>query len=126
MAFDELVRQVCAKNGWKAGESEATVPLGGRSQRVAWMPFRHGSAEMVRLFSLIGGGEALSPTRYEAALALNFNLPHGALAIHEKKLVMTDTFLVSEADAAEVEGSIRFIAEMADRYEKFIYGQDRN
>jgi hypothetical protein len=127
MSFEDLFKQVCAANGWATHGNEATVTIaGGRSQRIHWQQFHHGEKDMVRLYSYIGTSEKLSQVRLEAALRLNFSLPHGALAIHSEKLVMTETFLVSDADLAEVESAVRFLSEMADRYEKLIYDADRH
>jgi hypothetical protein len=90
------------------------------------MLFDHEGQEMARLYSYVGSSAALSQTRLEAALRLNFGLPHGALAVHEGKLVLTDTFLVAEADDAEVQSSVEFLSDLADRYERLIYGADQH
>ena len=127
MRFGEVFNGVCGKNGWSVKGSEATLSLpGGRSQKVLWTQFRHEGKDLARLHSVIGAAGADAPVRLESALRLNFNLPHGAIAIHEGRLVLCETFLVAEADPGEVESSIRFIAEMADRYERQIFGTDRN
>jgi hypothetical protein len=128
MGFGEVFDGICGKNGWPVRGSEATLSLtGGRSQKVLWTQFRHEGKDMARLHSTIGAAGTDAPVRLEsAALRLNFNLPHGAIAIHEGNLVLCETFLVADADPGEVESSVRFIAEMADRYEKQIFGTDRN
>jgi hypothetical protein len=127
MAFEDLFKQVCTANGWTTHGNEATVTIpGGRSQRIHWQQFSHEDKDMVRLYSFIGTSDKLSQVRLEAALRLNFSLPHGALAVHAEKLVLTETFIVSEADPAEVESAIKFLSDMADRYEKLIYDADRH
>ncbi len=127
MSFEQLFEKVCAKNNWsQSGDGAELVLPGGRKQRVLIQRFQHGSDDMARAYSVVGGAEEMSATRLTSALSLNFNLPYGALAIHGGKLVMTDTFLIRDADEGEVEASIRFLAETADRYEKQIYHTDEN
>lgn len=127
MKFESVLKEVCEANGWALAGSEATISLpGGRSQKVRWEKFGHEGREMARLYTSIGGGESLTSIRLESALRLNFSLPHGAFALNQGKLVMTETFLVADADASEVESSMRFLAEAGDRYEKLIFGTDRH
>ncbi len=127
MAIPEVFQKVCDKNGWSLGGNTVEITLdGGRRQRVFVETFRHEDDEMARAFTVVGSSEDLSQTRAQSALGLNFGLSHGALAIHEGNLVMTDTFLIKDADEDEVEASVRFLSKTADRYEKLIYGTDHN
>jgi hypothetical protein len=59
-----------------------------------------------------------------AALRINARLAHGALAVRDDALVMIDTLMLEDADAAEIEASIGYLAETADYYEKVLFGTD--
>ena len=127
MAVPEVFQRGCARNGWPCEGNQAEIALeGGRKQKVLIDIFRHENDAMARAYTVIGSADALSETRLRSALGLNFGLAHGALAVHDEQLVMTDTFLVKDADEDEVDASLRFLAATADRYEKLIYGGDAN
>ncbi len=127
MAIPEVFQKVCSRNGWSCEGNQAEVALeGGRKQKVFLETFVHESDQMARAFTKIGDIGAESGPRMESALSLNFSLPHGALAINEDQLVVTDTFLLKDADADEIEASVSYLAETADRYEKFIYRTDQH
>lgn len=128
MSLPAVFRKVCEKNRWPFDGKQAEVTVeGGRKQSVVLQPFQHESDPMVRAYTVIGkGGGASTPDRLQSALRLNFSLPHGAVALHQGELVMTDTFLLKDAGEDEVESSIRFIASIADRYEKAMFGTDRH
>ena len=127
MAIPEVFQKVCDRSGWSLEGNEVQIAVdGGRQQTIRVETFDHEGGEMARAYTVVGSAEVLTPTRLESALRLNFGVPHGALAMHEGHLVMTDTFLVKDADHDEVKASILFIARAADRYEKLIYGTDEN
>jgi len=127
MSVPDVFQQAGAKNGWLCEGNSATIHLaGGRTQAVFIDTFVHENEQMVRVYSVVGSASELSDTRTQAALSINFNLAHGALGIHQDKLVMTDTFVLKDADLGEVESSIRFLAATADKYEKVLYGTDQN
>ncbi len=121
-----VLERICKKNRWTAsGDSlEYTLP-NGRKQLIFAEEFAHGDERMLRLYSHVGEESELTEIRLRAALSLNYKLPHGAFALREGKLVLTETFLLREADEDEVASAIRYLAESADRYERFIYGTDR-
>jgi hypothetical protein len=85
--------------------------------------FKH--EELVRLFTTIGDVESMSAVRLTVALRINAELAHGCLAVHEDSLVMTDTLMLRDADSAEIEASIAYLAETADYYEKTIFETDQ-
>lgn len=123
----EVVKKACAKNRWVCAGDHVEYPLpGGRKQLVFAEDFEHGRERMVRLYSRVGDESALTEIRLRAALSLNFKLPHGAFALHERHLVIADTFLLREADQDEIESAVRYLAETADRYERLIYGTDEH
>ncbi len=127
MALPDVFQKVCDKNGWSCQGQEAEIALeGGRKQKVFVETFRHEDDDMARAYTIVGSSDVLTQTRLQSALSINFGLPHGALAIHQGQLVMTDTFLIKDADEDEVEASMHFISKTADRYEKLIYHTDQN
>jgi hypothetical protein len=127
MSAPDIFRQACEKNGWACDGNSAKVDLGGgRAQTIFVDAFVHEGEQMARAYSVIGKSGELSETRTKAALSINFNLAHGALAIREEKLVMTDTFVLEDADIGEVEASLRFLGATADKYEKVLFGTDQH
>ncbi len=127
MNVPSVFKTVCERNHWTCLGDRAEIPLsGGRKQILHVQLFDREGEQMVRLYTTVGSADALSPTRAIAALRLNFNLPHGALAVSEGHLVVVDTFLLRDADPAEVEASIRQLCEIGDRYERLIYGTDEH
>jgi len=127
MSLPAVFQKVCEKNGWSQNEYEVALDLGsGRKQKVAFEPFVHDKDQMARIYSIVGDANILSETQLRSALGINNGLAHGALAIRSGELVVADTFLMGDADEGEVEGSIRFLAKTADRYEKVLFGGDKN
>jgi hypothetical protein len=125
MDLPNIFKKVCERNGWKCLGNKAEIPLsGGRKQQVEMQLFKHANEEMVRFLTEVGSVVSLNNERAIAALRVNANLPHGALAIAGEQLVLVDTFLLREADHDEVESSIRYLTEAADRYERLIYKTD--
>ncbi len=121
--FDE----VCASHGWMRRGSEIDMSLDdGRSQRVTVETFVDDDHEVIRITTGVGEAAALSETRMRAALRVNNGLAHGALAIRDDRLVLTDTLLARDATPAQVERSLRFVATTADRYEKTLFGTDEH
>ena len=49
----------------------------------------------------------------------------GALAVREDQLIITEMFLLRDADDDEVRLSIEYLARTADTHEKHIYGTDK-
>ena len=75
---------------------------------------------------MIGDASRMSREQMEQALRANMSLAHGALALKDDDLCMTETLSLKESDAGEIEASVTFIAEMADTYEKILFGTDRH
>ena len=127
MDENELLRAACEAHGWEYFEHGAVIRLpGGRGQRVFLEPVRDGGEIKGRAYTVIGEAAALSATRMEAALAMNFHLQHGALALKERELVMVEPVCLGSMDQAQLADLLRYIAETADRYERGIYGTDRH
>ncbi|MEM7234113.1 MAG: hypothetical protein AAF517_18190 [Planctomycetota bacterium] len=125
MSVPEIIQQVCSSNDWSYQAGKAEVALGdGRKQVLFATTFSHDGGDMVRLHTVVGDAKVLTETRLRAALSLNSSVAFGALAVQGEDLVMTDTFLISDADQGEVSRSMRFLAETADKYERMIYGTD--
>jgi hypothetical protein len=124
-AFDRICTEVCAGNGWALEGRRIDVPLdGGRHQKVSIEDFAFEGAALVRLVSTIGNAARVEPLRLVGALRINFGLPHGALAIRGDDLVMVDTVQPGRTEASELEASVRYLAETADRFERTMFGPD--
>jgi hypothetical protein len=123
--FRTLCQQLCREQGWELLPNGIHVPLpDGRGQVVALELFDYRDEVLVRLATVIGRADGPSRARLSVALRLNAEIPHGCFAIRDDDLVMTDTLLLADADAAELEASIRYLAETADRNELEIFGTD--
>jgi hypothetical protein len=116
---------VCAERDWVSSQGQVDVKLeGGRHQVIRLEYFEHDGRELARLVTTIGSTERIRADRLTHALRMNFGLPHGALAVKDEMLVMVDTLVLSHADPEEIDATIRYLAEMADRMEQSIFGPD--
>ena len=124
-SFGQLCAQVCAQQGWEIlpGGVGVTLPSGRR--QVVTLEFFEDQEELVRLATGIGSAQGMPSERLSLALQINARLAHGALAVRDGELVMIDTLMLQDADAAEIEASIRYLADTADYYEKTIFGTDQ-
>lgn len=125
MPHPEVLNRVCDNLGWPRKGSEIELSLDmGRGQRVRVEQFMDRGQVMVRITTGVGDANTLTASRMQSALKVNHGLAHGALAIHDGKLVLTDTFLACDATPTEIERSVRFVATTADMYEKVLFGTD--
>lgn len=123
--FRAVCETVCQEQGWALQGNGVHVPLPeDRGQVVEIETFEHEDEALVRLTTVIGSAESLSKVRLQAALELNARLPHGAFAVRSGELVMTETLPLVDADAAELEASLRYLAITADRYEEQLFETD--
>jgi hypothetical protein len=117
--------EVCAARQWTSSQGQVDVKLdGGRHQVIRIEYFEYEGRELARLITTIGSTERIRADRLTHALRMNYGLPHGALAVKDDMLVMVDTLVVAFADAPEIEASVLYLAEMADRMEQSIFGPD--
>ncbi len=124
--FAQILTRVCAEHGWEFTPAGVRVRFAsGRQQMVEIGFFAFQKEELVRLHTTIGRIEELDPVRLIVALRINAELAHGALAVMDEDLVMTDTLMLDDAGFAEIEASIRFLAETADDYEQTLFGTDQ-
>lgn len=127
MDENALLRATCEANGWEYFEHGAVIGVpGGRQQRVFLEPVRDDGEVKCRAYTVIGDASALSATRLEAALAMNFHLEHGALALRDSELVMVETVCLGRMNPAQLAEILCYIADTADRYERTIYGTDKH
>ncbi|KIG12153.1 hypothetical protein DB30_01836 [Enhygromyxa salina] len=123
----QTLQNICQAAGWSYSEGRVSIPLdGARSQKIALDSFDEDGETYVRFYSVIGPVKSLNNNRLTAALRLNARMRFGALAIHDDKLAVVDTFLIREADASEVQQSLAYMAMTADRYEQAIFHTDEN
>lgn len=126
-SFADILRQVCSDRGWEILPSGVNVKhADGRHQVIHFELFDFGEREVVRLVSMIGDATTLSRAQMEQALRANMSLAHGALALKDDELCMTETLSLEESDAGEIESAVDFISELADNYEKILFGVDRH
>ena len=124
--FAQILKHVCQDHAWELLPSGIQVSWpNGRRQLIELKFFQFKHEELVRLFTTIGDVESMSAVRLTVALRINAELAHGCLAVHEEHLVMTDTLMLRDADSAEIEASIAYLAETADYYEKTIFETDQ-
>ena len=127
MSLPPVFADVCKRNGWQVDGDQFQLKLeNGRKQDVFVDAFEYGTEPMVRITSVVGSVEHMVGEKLASALRINYGLPHGALSIKGDDLVLTDTFVLKDADADEIESSVVFIAETADMYESSIYGTDEH
>ncbi|MDG2050181.1 MAG: hypothetical protein P8M78_08465 [Myxococcota bacterium] len=123
--FENLVEGVGAEQNWVREEGHILVSLAqGRQQRVALEYFDYEGIQMMRFHTRIGSTRRIRSERLAFALELNWQLPHGAMAVHADTLALVETMALSEANGEKIASVVAFLAEMADRYEKAIFGQD--
>ena len=126
-SFAEILRGVCAERGCEFLPNGVNVKhADGRHQVIQFELFELEGREMVRLISMIGDAGSLSQMQMEQALRANMNLAHGALALKDAELCMTDTLSLEESEAGEVDSAVAFIAKLADTYEKLLFGTDQH
>jgi hypothetical protein len=126
-AFAERCRQVCASHDWELLPTGILVRWGdGRRQLVRVEIFDSEGEALVRLSTTIGDTGRLGRERLVLALETNARLAHGALAIQSGQLCMTDTLMLENTDAGELEATIDYLSRRADEYERALFGTDEN
>ena len=124
--FAHNLKRVCRDRGWELLPTGVQVSLpNDRGQLIEIEFFQFKTEELVRLLTRIGKVDDMNAVRLTVALRINTELAHGCLAVHEDHLVMTDTLMLRDADSAEIEASISYLAETADYYEKTIFETDQ-
>jgi hypothetical protein len=124
-AFGAMCRRVCRGRGWELLPGGIRLAVeGGRHQLVEIELFEAGGRELVRLTTTVGSAREVGEARLARALRWNAELAHGAFAVRDDDLVMTDTLLLADADEGELEASLAYLAETADRYERLLFEDD--
>jgi hypothetical protein len=125
--FRATFEKVCQEQGWKLQGNGVHVPLpDDRGQVVEVETFEYEDEVLVRLTTVIGSATNLSEVRIQAAMELNARLPHGAFAVRQGELVMTETLLLEDTDPSELEASMRYLAVTADRYEEQLFDTNQH
>ncbi len=126
-AFGRICERVCEEQGWELQPSGVRIDYrDGRHQVVSLEFFESDGHDLVRLWSPIGDSRALGVERLALALQVNARLAHGALAVREEQLIMTETLLLRDADPGELRASLESLAATADYYEKIFFGTDEH
>lgn len=121
---------LCQRAGWPRtelpeGTTAITVVLAdGRKQDVFVSAYEEEGLPLARIRTHIGPLARLSGEKTIQALRMNAELRFGSFAIADDYLIMTDSVLVAEAEIAELEQSLRYLARQADQAEKFLFGTD--
>ena len=128
MDFIQLVHEIVRLENWRREEMAGGAILhlresGGRSQRVYLSEVQNDGAPFVRLTSIIGESDRITPEAMRGALSLNFRLPYGAFATNGEELVIVETLPLGTEPSA-VAAAVRFLAQQADRYESLMFRTD--
>lgn len=127
LVFADRCRQVCASHDWELLPTGIMVRWGdGRRQLVRLEHFESERESLVRLSTTIGDVGRLGRSRLVQALETNATLAHGALAIQDGALCMTDTLMLETSDAEEIEATIDYLSRRADEYEQLLFGGDEH
>lgn len=130
MDLRQFLDLLCQRAGWPRtelpdGATAITVILAdGRRQDVFVSAYEEEGLPLARIVTHIGPLSRLSGEKTIHALRMNVELRFGAFGILDNHLVMTDSVLLSAADAGELEHSLRYLARKADLAEKFLFGTD--
>jgi len=129
MTLAEIIEEAGLEGEWELGDEgeafTATTKLpDGRAQRVSVRIARADDGKWLRVFSRIGRVAALSPESLRRALAVNFEMLGGAIALHRDELVVVQTLLAQEIGEGELRAAVVSAATLADQYERSFFGAD--
>jgi serine/threonine-protein kinase len=100
----------------------------GRRQTVIVEASSHAAAERLLVISSMCCDA--EPAFFEQALRLNFEIPHGSIAIHDEggrpRFMVHDTYPRATVDAEEIRRSVLEVAARADAIEHLLTGFDLN
>jgi hypothetical protein len=123
--FGAMCRRVCRERGWDLLPGGIRLRVdGGRHQLVELELFEAEGHELVRLTTTVGNARKVGDARLVRALRWNAELAHGAFAVRDDELVMTETLLLRDADEGELETALAYLGAMADRYERLLSESD--
>ena len=115
--MESRLSQLSAERGWEADGRFVTVGVaGGRTKTVRCEEIDEGDGKMLRISTIVGDAAQLSASRMNAALVLNWRIRHGALAIHDGMVVMTDFITNRKATDEMIAEVIQYLAMTADTY----------
>lgn len=131
MTLAQIVDGAGLEGEWELGDEgdafTAMVSLpGGRAQRVSIRLARADSGKWLRVFSRIGRVEAMSPKSMRRALAVNFEMLGGAIALHGDELVVMQSLLAQGLGEGELAAAVESVASLADQYEQSFFGSDEH
>lgn len=124
-SFAKNLTTACREHDWELLPSGINVSLpDDRHQVVKLEFFESRGFELVRFITTIGSMKELSRGQLEQSLRANADMPHGALALRGEDLCMIDTLSLVDSDLSEIVSTVSFLAEMADYYERILFGAD--
>lgn len=130
MSLSDVIQAVCKEKGYESMDGD-----GGTIVRVMTAPNRFQNvtvqlvtikgSEFVKLVTGIGPVSGMNAERLRSALAVNFHLPYGHIAIDENdNMVLCDVIAPGNVSKASLGSTLEYIAKNADTYEKMIFGTD--
>ncbi|MCM2316738.1 MAG: YbjN domain-containing protein [Thermoanaerobaculia bacterium] len=131
MSLAQIIGSAGLEGEWELGDEgeafTATTSLpGGRVQRVSLRLARADDGKWVRVFSRIGRVETMSPQSMRRALAVNFEMLGGAIALHRDELVVMQSLLAQGMAEGELRAAVESVASLADQYERSFFGSDEH
>jgi len=102
--YYSLMEQVCRAQGWVLGQDKGDMVLGvpheGEQQSLAVYEFQDSSGQFaLRLWSPICAADKLPA---DQALKINYQLPHGALAVHDGAVGMVATRVLNHTNQTDL------------------------
>lgn len=132
MDFSQFVTRLAestkAEQSHDPETEETTLKMeleGGRHQDVVAYRFEEDGRAFVRFYTPIGRQGDVPRQILMTAMELNASLTHGAFALYEGRVVLTDTMELDGVDVHEGTRILKYLGRMADTFEKMAFGVDR-
>ncbi len=124
--YTSMMDQICRSSGWVLGYDKGEMVLGvptqeGGQQAVVVTDFQDGTGQLaLRLWSPVCPADKLPA---DQALGINWQLPHGSLALNEGQVVLTATRILNLTNQTDLTNLISIISYYAAFYGKHYGGQ---
>lgn len=111
------------------GGTEAVLSMktdGGRHQEVRLEDDAQEDAPFLRVTSTVGNASKFGPDKFKELLMLNGSLMHGAFALMDGQIVLSETADRDPVDLRRSARVIKYLASKADQFERMLFGVDRS
>lgn len=98
----------------------------GRHQEVRLEDATQEEAPFLRLASVVGEAGKFGPDKFKELLILNTSLLHGAFALLDGQIVLSETAERDPVDLRRTARVIEYLAAKADQFERMLFGVDRS